>query len=328
MALVCLALLIFCSCFCCHNFANAGDPVAYFPPFELRAVSGDNVPFMVPLAEPQFQPARQGPMQSGRQQRLLHTTQHIPPPMQPLEDHDHMDNVLPVTTEKPQRENNSTVDVHELLHALGIDENGHEDKDHSRAAARDYDYPPSPGYAGYSPYSHPPSYGYQQRPSYAPNYPSSSPYPSYGPPPPYHEQPSYHQPPPSAYTPPLEAHHSAPSSKLKLVEIPDLVKPLASKVAGKVSGLIGLVLTLLTGSTGDVELKGFKDIVINGIVKPLLIAKGGLKSLISKLAIPVISLLLINLEVLITVWWLWEDCPEPVHAHAAYPAYPRPGYGY
>ncbi|OWR53637.1 vitelline membrane associated protein P30 precursor [Danaus plexippus plexippus] len=48
----------------------------------------------------------------------------------------------------------------------------------------------------------------------------------------------------------------------------------------------------------------------------MLLLKGGLKALISKLAVPLISLLLINVEILITVWWLWDDClvlPEPIN---------------
>nr|XP_053607967.1 uncharacterized protein LOC128673848 [Plodia interpunctella] len=171
-----------------------------------------------------------------------------------------------------------------------------------RSSARDYGYP---GYGPPQPYG----YGYGQRPSYGPP-------PSYLPPPP-----SYHE----SYAPPPPAHHHT-ASKISLLKPPlDLIKPVTTKVASKVSGLIGLVLALLTGSTpDDLELKGFKDIVINGIVKPLMLAKGGIKSLISKLAIPVISLLLINLEVLITIWWLWEDCPEPVYP----PPHQKPSYSY
>ncbi|KAM3964355.1 uncharacterized protein ACR2FA_001327 [Aphomia sociella] len=178
----------------------------------------------------------------------------------------------------------------------------HEDKeDHARSAPRDYEY---------TPYAYrPQSYGYSSRPSYS-QWPPS-----------YHE-PAYSPPPPP---PPAPAHHSI--SKISLLKPTlDLVKPVTTKVASKVSGLIGLVLALLTGSSpGDLELKGFKDIIINGIVKPLLVAKGGIKTLISKLTIPVISLLLINLEVLITVWWLWEDCPEPVRTPPPY-TYPKPTY--
>ncbi|XP_047995644.1 uncharacterized protein LOC125233624 [Leguminivora glycinivorella] len=125
---------------------------------------------------------------------------------------------------------------------------------------------------------------------------------------------------------PQYKHEQTP--KLSLLKPDLLVKPVATKAASKISGLIELVLALLSGSaSNDLELKGFKDIVINGIVKPLLTAKGGLKSLISKLSIPVISLLLINLEVLITIWWLWEeDCPQPVYHHPSYGYAPKPSY--
>ncbi|XP_063362103.1 uncharacterized protein LOC134651051 [Cydia amplana] len=148
----------------------------------------------------------------------------------------------------------------------------------------------------------------------------------------YH-RPSYGYPPsPQNYGPwspsyvPQYKHELSP--KLSLLKPDLLVKPVATKAASKISGLIELVLALLSGSApNDWELKGFKDIVINGIVKPLLTAKGGLKSLISKLSIPVISLLLINLEVLITIWWLWEeDCPQPVYHHPSHGYAPKPSY--
>ncbi|KAJ0177132.1 hypothetical protein K1T71_007141 [Dendrolimus kikuchii] len=168
--------------------------------------------------------------------------------------------------------------INDLLDSINEGSHKEEEPEHFKSVTRDYDYMPYPG---------------PSQMSY------NSPKPSYGPP----------QPP--AYTP--APHHPAPA-KFSLLK-PDLVsllmKPVTTKVASKVSGLLSLVLTLLTGSApDDLEVKGFKDIVINGILKPLLIAKGGIKSLISKLAIPVISLLLINLEVLVTVWWLWDECPE------------------
>lgn len=304
-------VLVTCAFFLLHRcFTSADQPVVYFPPFELRAVSGENTPFLVPVGNPTIQQMPKS--HDAVPERILHTSEQ---PMTRVEEKQEI-----VTAEKTHEDHhhNTSVNVHELLHALGLSEEEHDAKD-SRAAARDYDY---------QPYPHQPSYGYPPRPSYPPAYgfpPSYGSYGSYGP-----SASSYHEP-PYAYVPPTVAHPPAtvkPVLKPLVEKLPDLVKPFATKVAGKFSGLIGLVLSLLTGSiTGDTELGGFKDLVINGIVKPLLVAKGGLKSLISKLSIPVISLLLINLEVLITVWWLWDDCEKvPVHP-APYP-YPKPAYSY
>ncbi|KAL0841143.1 hypothetical protein ABMA28_014891 [Loxostege sticticalis] len=278
--------LVFVLLFSPHIFCHSGDPVMYFPPFEVRTVRDQTPPFM----NEQFQTRSPGVSQMQPKQ-ILHTT--APPPK-----------VVPppnrVEKEKIEAKNFT---FSELLEAVNNLEENKEHHEVSRSAG--YDYPPY----GYRPQS----YGYQQ-PSYG-YQPQPQP-PSYGP---Y----GYND---AAYIPPKAVHHTSSKISLLKPDLGDLVKPVATKVAGKVSGVIGLVLALLTGSApNDIELKGFKDIVINGIVKPLLLAKGGLKSLISKLTIPVIALLLINLEVLITVWWLWEDCPEPVSPPPPYP-YPKPTY--
>ncbi|XP_073944717.1 uncharacterized protein [Choristoneura fumiferana] len=125
---------------------------------------------------------------------------------------------------------------------------------------------------------------------------------------------------PEKYPPGQQEQEYASQPKLSLLKSDLLAKPVASRAAFKVGGLIELVLGLLSGSgSGGLELTGFKDIVINGIIKPLLTAKGGLKAVLSKLSIPMIALMLINLEVLITMWWLWEeDCPQSVYHKSAY----------
>ncbi|XP_031765344.2 uncharacterized protein LOC116412990 [Galleria mellonella] len=211
----------------------------------------------------------------------------------------------PTSRERNSTPNNLTFS--DLINAFNeLAEN--EETEHARAFSRDYEYTP---YAYRpQPYVYPPrpNYGQSVPPAYTSQHEASYPLPS---------------PPPAA---PL-SHHSL--SKISLLKPGlDLVKPVTGKVASKVSGLVGLILGLLTGSSADdTELKGFKDIVINGIVKPLLLAKGGIKMLISKLTIPLIALLLINLEVLVTVWWLWEDCPAPVPVPPPYP-YPKPAYKY
>ncbi|CAG9584412.1 unnamed protein product [Danaus chrysippus] len=94
----------------------------------------------------------------------------------------------------------------------------------------------------------------------------------------------------------------------------DLLAPVAEKVSGKLNGLVELIHAIV-GNSNNFLVRGFKQIVIDGIIRPMLLLKGGLKALISKLAIPLISLLLINVEILITVWWLWDDCivPEPIN---------------
>ncbi|XP_039754562.1 uncharacterized protein LOC120629635 [Pararge aegeria] len=112
----------------------------------------------------------------------------------------------------------------------------------------------------------------------------------------------------SIYTPPtLIQHQSTSKASPKF----NLLEPVTTKMSSKMSGLMGLVLALLGSGSDNLLMKGFKEVLIDGIIRPLLVAKGGLKVLISKLSIPLFSLVLINLEVLITVWWLWDDCPQP-----------------
>lgn len=266
-----------------------GDSFTYDPNIQYQGpiANVDNRPLRQFPVNPQFRP----PTRNSVAQPILHTGSST------------SQGRTPVENEKGRSARNYTLS--ELMEAFN-ELAEHQDEPEERSTTRDYEYPPY----GYRP----PPYGYPTRPIYGPYAPPSYHEPAYGPP--------AHHP----YTPQL-FHHSA--SKISLLKPAlDLVKPVTTKVASKVSGLIGLVLALLTGSApDDLELKGFKDIVVNGIVKPLLLAKGGIKTLISKLTIPVISLLLINLEVLITVWWLWEDCPEPVHHPPPY-SYPRPNYNY
>ncbi|CAH0579084.1 unnamed protein product [Chrysodeixis includens] len=133
--------------------------------------------------------------------------------------------------------------------------------------------------------------------------------------------------PPATYdTPPDPATSSQPKTPLLK---PDLTSVLTPKVTNKMSGLMSILPALLAGpTTGGLEKTGMKDLLINGILKPLLISKGGIKTLISKLTIPVIALLLINLEVLVIIWWLWEDC-DIVPLEPPYPpTYSKPAYNY
>lgn len=90
----------------------------------------------------------------------------------------------------------------------------------------------------------------------------------------------------------------------------NFLEPITAKTSSKMNGLMGLVLTLLSSGSNNLIMKGFKEVLIDGILKPLMVAKGGIKVLISKITIPLISLLLINVEVLVTMWWLWDDCPN------------------
>ncbi|XP_026725075.1 uncharacterized protein LOC113492012 [Trichoplusia ni] len=138
---------------------------------------------------------------------------------------------------------------------------------------------------------------------------------------------SKYAPPPTYDTSPDPASTSA-QPKTPLLK-PDLAGVLTPKVTNKMSGLMSLLPALLASPmSGGLEKTGMKDLLINGIIKPLLISKGGIKTLISKLTIPVIGLLLINLEVLVIIWWLWEDC-DIVPVEPTYPAtYSKPAYNY
>lgn len=311
-----LVLLLTCS----HVTCTPGDPVMFLPPLEVRSLDA-NARTIFPStnqqfssANTQFQPMSQDltPMSQHRQQ-IFHNN------------HATIEQQSPITEEPETKHHNFTIS--ELMEALNGVADHNEEVHESRAAGRDYEYPSSPYPSSYRPpgpfgnsyYPRPPSYG---PPTSNYNSPSSGygPPSSYGPPSPGYGPPAPSYQPPAAFVPSTTVHHT----KVLKPEL-DILKPVKTKIASKVSGLIGLVLALLTGSApDDLEMKGFKDIIINGIVKPLLVAKGGIKSLISKLAIPVISLLLINLEVLITIWWLWEECPAQEHpAPYVYP-YPKP----
>ncbi|XP_034830709.1 uncharacterized protein [Maniola hyperantus] len=124
----------------------------------------------------------------------------------------------------------------------------------------------------------------------------------------------------SIYSPPTSIQHQSTG---KATPKFNLMEPVTTKMSSKMSGLMGLILTLLGSGSDNLLMTGFKDVLIDGVIKPLLVAKGGLKMLISKLAIPVVALVLINVEVLITVWWLWDDCPAP--QPMPYPSvYPQP----
>lgn len=134
------------------------------------------------------------------------------------------------------------------------------------------------------PYPNPPAYGYPPGHNYGPSKPT-------------------------AYTHP--ANSATPKISLLKPDLTELVRPVTSKVISKVNGLLGFILALLSGTVPQgLQLQGMKDLLINGVLQPLLAAKIGIKSLIAKLIVPVIALILINVEVLVTVWWLWEECPQ------------------
>ncbi|KPJ02735.1 hypothetical protein RR46_09938 [Papilio xuthus] len=122
---------------------------------------------------------------------------------------------------------------------------------------------------------------------------------------------------PSAYAPSQSKDISPtkePTAKVPFggLDFTALLHPTTAKIASKATGLMDIILALLgVSSFPNGEMKGFENLLVNGILRPLLVAKGGIKSLISKLTIPIVSLILINLEVLVTVWWLWEDCSLP-----------------
>ena len=138
--------------------------------------------------------------------------------------------------------------------------------------------------------------------------------PNYAAPTTFHETPSV-----TTLTPPSSAESK--SSLLK----PDfgILSPGPSK--SKFGGLISLIFSLLSSGSSGSQFSGLKDILIEGIIKPLFAAKGGLKALISKVTIPMIAMLLINIEVLVTIWWLWEECPVYVPESApSSPTYSKP----
>ncbi|XP_030021052.1 uncharacterized protein LOC115440754 [Manduca sexta] len=198
----------------------------------------------------------------------------------------HLQPIRPQTERDPDPQNLTFNDFIEAFNEVSQDEESQDDQ--LRAAGRDEAYS----------YSHPPSFPYPASPGYNPI------------------PPLYHKP---AYAPP--AKDSAPKIPILKPGLVDLVKPVASKVQSKVNGLLGLVLALLTGSVPEgLELKGIKELLINSILKPLLAAKSGIKSLIGKLVIPVLALLLINVEVLVVVWWLWDECPSKIPTYSYKPA--------
>lgn len=124
--------------------------------------------------------------------------------------------------------------------------------------------------------------------------------PEFAPPPNYHEGASL-----VPHIPPSPAQ-----PKTSLLNLSGL-SPASSNGSGNLSGLLNLVFSLFGGSSGW-NMSGLQGGIVEGIIKPLMKAKGGIKALISKMSIPMISLLLINLEVLVTIWWLWEECPSPL----------------
>lgn len=134
---------------------------------------------------------------------------------------------------------------------------------------------------------------------------------------------TYHETAPLApLTPPSSAEPKASLLKPD-ISFSNILAPAAPKAPSKFSGLLSLIFSLLSGGSSGGQLSGLKDLLIEGIIKPLFVAKGGLKVLISKMSIPLIGLLLINIEVMITIWWLWEEC-TPVNVSE--PAPPTPTY--
>ncbi|XP_049869360.1 uncharacterized protein LOC126369110 [Pectinophora gossypiella] len=224
------------------------------------------------------------------QQRILHTAPGSAHQSRPME----------AVAERADEHDDHNFTVNDIVEALNVIAEHTDEHPETRGAKKEFGFPqplPSPP-TSYPPYQRP--YGATQPQGYG----------SYA-----QTQPAYHEP---TYTPQV---HAAPKTVKPLLS--GLLKPVSTKVASKLSGLLGLVLALFSGSSSNgLAAGGLKDIIIDGIIKPLLIAKGGIKSLISKLSIPVISLLLINVEVLITIWWLWEECPEPTYS------YSKPSYDY
>ncbi|KAJ8730183.1 hypothetical protein PYW07_017221 [Mythimna separata] len=155
--------------------------------------------------------------------------------------------------------------------------------------------------------------------------PAGFPTPNYKPPPEYNELAIHEIPPHGPPTPPSSAQ---PKGALLKPDFSSILTPHPTK--SKFSGLLGLIFSLLSGGSSGGQFSGLKDILLEGIIRPLLGSKGELKPLISKLSIPVIGLVLINIEVLITVWWLWEECPgytpQPAPSTPTYAKPTAPSY--
>lgn len=156
-------------------------------------------------------------------------------------------------------------------------------------------------------------------PSY-PSYPSAPSIPSLD-----SWTPAIHDP-ASIYAPSTSIQHQSSKATPKF----NILEPITTKMSSKASGLMGLILSLLGSGSDNLLAKGFKDVLIDGVIRPLLVAKGGLKVLISKLSIPVVALVLVNVEILIVVWWLWwDDCPQQQqHPPPAYPQQMVDNYSY
>lgn len=130
----------------------------------------------------------------------------------------------------------------------------------------------------------------------------------------------------NTYAPTTSIQHQSSKATPKF----NVLEPITTKMSSKASGLMGLILSLLGSGSDNLLTKGFKDVLIDGVIRPLLVAKGGLKVLISKLSIPVVALVLVNVEILLVVWWLWwDDCPQQQqHPPPAYPQQMVDNYSY
>jgi hypothetical protein len=281
-----LILLVSCNVYCAP-----GDPVMFLPPLEVRTVNSDQ-PFS--FVDNQT-PNRNIPVPMALQP-IQPQVQQPNPQMMSQEPITANSNSSPFSLSKLENGSidNNNFTFNDLLNAFSESGDKREVHEISRAAEnpRHPDYRAPYGYQG-NPYGYG-TFGYKDSPL--------------------------------SYLHPGTVHYSAPTPHPKLKDPTSLVTPAVTKIANKISGVISFLLSLLTGSsTNSTEISSLKDLIVNGVIKPLLIAKGGLKTLISKLAIPVIALLLINVEVFITIWWLWEDCPASTP-----PPYipPRPTYGY
>lgn len=312
------------------TFCESEEPVMFLTPsnYEMRSI-GAQQPFIqaqyhpasgtiqqgIMLPQEHLMPQERIPEELYYQERMmpqgsmLHQERLLPPEHIMPQENMQLERLVPQGNVMPQQLQGRTVTqertvpqnvqniVHTgLLHSRTPPKQEGQTTEQDRAVKGGYEY------------QHPPTY--PQTPSYG--YGSSSP--------------SYNTPasPTPSYSAPTV--HSDPATKFLIKpDLTELIKPVTGKMAGKLNGLTGLVLSLL-GSGKGLELSGIKDLLIDGILKPLLVAKGGIKALISKLAIPVVALILINVEVLITVWWLWEDCPAVKHeVEYTKPSYPAAG---